>query len=710
MSTWKSPKIRDEHLCRKALVYLRQSSMKQVINNRESQRLQYAMESEARSIGFAQTEVVDCDLGMRASIGSERRGFEYVISEVARGHVGAVVSREVSRLSRTDKDWCHLLEVCQVFDTLVLDEERVYDLSEIDDQLMLGIKGTLSVVELKILKMRMQDGKEEKARRGELKMRLPPGYAYDPFDKVMKDPDERVRQAIASIFQKFKELWSARQVFKWFHDNDVSLPVNIWGGGHCRLQWKKPTQSFVENVLQNPFYAGAYVYGRRPTKTVFSENKLTKKSGTPVSPEECRVFIKEHHEGYISWEEFEQNRERMRRNSLRFEGEPSVAAVRSGHGLLAGLLRCGHCGRKLHVRYWGKTGTKPRYFCNGNYDTGGDYCISFGGDKIDDRFGEEILGAISELGVEAALRAIETLNGQQDTRCHAYELELKQLRYEAERAFEQYNQVDPKNRLVAGELESRWNAKMLQVQQAQDALASLQPRCQTVTPHTEECIRNLGRNFSQVWNDTHCPMELKKKIAHAIIEEITVNLHDDSRMLYFVIHWKGGCHTELSIPKPRSAIYAKTAMEALDIICKMSSNYGDDQIAAVLNKSGHRTGKGNRWNQERVATARRKNSIPGQRRAPERLTILTQAQAAKYCNVSHHTIYRMVETGLLVNHQSVPLAPWEIMKADLDSPQIKIVLQHLKQTGELTTRGDHLANQLPLTLINKGVDNGGYYE
>ena len=709
-STWKNPKIREEHLCRKAVVYLRQSSMKQVMGNRESQRLQYAMENDARTLGFAETEVVDCDLGVRASIGSERRGFEYVLSEVARGRVGAVVSREVSRLSRTDKDWCHLLEVCQVFDTLVLDDERVYDLSEIDDQLMLGIKGTMSVVELKVLKMRMQDGKEEKARRGELKIRLPPGYVYDPFDKVVKDPDERVQQAISSIFQKFRELWSARQTFKWFHDNDISLPVNIWGGSNTKLQWKTPSQSFIESALHNPFYAGAYVYGRRPNKTVFVDGKLTKKSGSPLPPEECRVFIKDHHEGYISWEEYERNRERMHRNSLRFESDPLVAAVRSGHGLLAGLLRCGHCGRKLHVRYWGKSGTKPRYFCNGTYDTGGDYCISFGGTKIDDRFGEEILRAISEFGIEASLRAIETINEKQDTRCHALELELKQLQYEAERAFEQYDQVDPKNRLVAQELENRWNAKMLQVQEAQDAFASFLPARQTITPEIKERILSLGRNFSQVWDDAHCPMDLKKKIAHAVIEEIAVKLSEDSQMLHFVIHWKGGCHTEFNFPKPRSAIHEKTSMEALDIIRKMSPNYGDDQIAAVLNKAGHRTGKGKRWNQERVATARRKYSIPGQRRAPKRLTVLTQAQAAKYCNVSQYTIQRMVETGLLVNHQEVPLAPWEIIKADIDSPQVKAVLNHLKQTGELITKGDHLERQLPLGPINTGDDNGGYYE
>lgn len=711
MSTWKSPKVRDEHLGRKAMIYLRQSSMKQVMNNRESQRLQYAMEEEARGLGFAKIEVIDCDLGIRASIGSERKGFDYVISEVAKGHVGAVVSREVSRLSRTDKDWCHLLEVCQVFDTLVLDEERVYDLSEIDDQLMLGIKGTMSVVELKVLKMRMQDGKEEKARRGELKMRLPPGYVYDPFDKVVKDPDERVRKAILSIFQKFRELWSVRQTFKWFHENDVSLPANIWGGSSStNLQWKLPSQSFVDNMLHNPFYAGAYVYGRRPNKTVFSNGKLTRKAGSPLPPEECRVFIKEHHEGYISWEEFQRNRERMHRNCMKFGSDPSVAAVRSGHGLLAGLLRCGHCGRKLQVRYWGKSGTTPRYFCNGTYDTGGDYCISFGGEKVDSRFAEEILGAISEFGVDASLRAIKTFDGQQDARCNALALELKQLEYESGRAFDQYDQVDPKNRLVAEELESRWNAKMSQVKTTKEALASLQSARQSITPEDETIIRNLGHDFSQVWNDENCPMGLKKKVAHTIIEEVTVKTSDDSKTLNFVVYWKGGCHTASSLPRPRPATQMKTSMEALEIIRKMSPNYGDDQIAAVLNKSGLRTGKEKRWNQVNVATARRNYSIAGQRRAKERPNILTLSQAAKYCDVSQHTIQRLVKTGLLKNNQTVPNAPWELAKTEIDSPRIKAVLNHLKQTGILSTQGGHLVNQLSLEPINKGDDNGGYYD
>lgn len=710
MSPWTHPKIRAEHLCRRALVYLRQSTMKQVVENLESQKLQYALADRARQLGFTQVDLVDCDLGTSASIGSHREGFDHVISEVALGKVGAVVSREVSRLSRTDKDWCHLLEVCQVFDTLILDEERIYDLSDMDDQLMLGIKGTLSVVELKVLKMRMLQGREEKAKRGELRMRLPPGYIHDADGKVVLHPDRRVRDAIALVFRKFRTLWSARQVFLWFHDEDVLLPVNRWGGGSSQLDWRLPSLSFIQDVIRNPFYAGAYVLGRRPVETVLEDGKLVKRAGSPRRAEECRVFVRDHHEGYIPWDEYERNRERMRRNSMKFESDPAVATVRAGHGLLAGLLRCGHCGRKLHVRYWGRSGTTPRYFCKGEYDTGGDYCLSFGGKKVDQSFSAEVLKVVSPLGVEASLRATDRLRAQDEDKVRALKLELEQLDYEVQRAFEQYDQVDPRNRLVAEELESRWNSKLEERERLRSNLASAMARKPSVTPETEEQLRRLGEDFESVWDDSRCPPELKKKILHTLIEEIAVKLETETNELRFVVYWSGGCHTELTLPKPPPASATKTSPEALEIIRKMAVRYGDDQIAAVLNKSGHRTGKGKRWNQTRVATARRNHSIAGQRRMTPDPAVITLSEAARYCSVSQYTVKQLVATGLVENHQIVPLAPWEIAKADLDSEPVQTALDHLRRTGQLPPRGGHFADQIALPLENTEDDNRGCYE
>src|ERR1017187_9610820 len=291
-----SPKIRPEHLARRAIVYLRQSSEKQVRQNLESQRLQYEVAERIRALGWKEVEIIDSDLGSSAAMASARReGFERVLSAVALGEVGIVGSRETSRLSRTDKDWCRLLEVCQIFGTLIADEQQVYDLNYLDDQLVLGIKGTLSVVELKVLRQRLQAGQESKARRGELFKRLPVGYALDPVSKVVFHPDRRVCEAIQLVFVKFREHWSARQTFQWFRDHDVELPANPIQG--TNLVWKIPSQSLVRDILYNPFYAGAYVWGRRPVATLLVAGRLEKRQGAVRRAEECRVFIRDHHVG-----------------------------------------------------------------------------------------------------------------------------------------------------------------------------------------------------------------------------------------------------------------------------------------------------------------------------------------------------------------------------------------------------------------------------
>src|SRR5271157_4902385 len=451
-----SPKIKPEHLARKAIVYLRQSSDKQVRQNLESQRLQYEVAERIRSLGWKHVEIIDSDLGSSAGMASARReGFERVLSSVALGEVGIVGSRDASRLSRTDKDWCRLLEVCQIFGTLSADEQQIYDLSYLDDQLVLGIKGTLSVVELKVLRQRMQAGQESKARRGEMFKRLPIGYVLDSTGKVVLHSDQRVCEAIRLVFLKFRERWSIRQTFQWFRDHDIELPANPIHG--TKLIWKVPSQSLVRDILCNPFYAGAYVWGRRPVATLLVEGRLEKRQGATRRAEDCRVFIPNHHVGYIDWATYEENRRMIQRNSVNWEGDESMTAIRAGQGLLVGLLRCGHCGRKLHVRYWGGQGTNARYLCKGDYDDGGQYCLGFGGASVDRRLGQELLKVISPLGVQASLRALEELSAGGTAQCTALSRKLEQLVYEARKAFEQYDAVDARNRLAASELERRWN-------------------------------------------------------------------------------------------------------------------------------------------------------------------------------------------------------------------------------------------------------------
>jgi excisionase family DNA binding protein len=704
-----SNKITQQHQARRAIVYLRQSSPRQVVENLESQRLQYTMVDRARALGFQHVETIDSDLGFSASVGAApRKGFDYIISAVARGEVGLVVSREVSRLSRTDKDWCHLLEVCQIFDTLIGDEQQVYDLSLLDDQLVLGIKGTLSVVELKVLKMRMQRGQEEKARRGELLKRIPVGFVRDAEDHVVKTPDQRVHEALELIFRKFRELWSIRQTFQWFRDHDVLLPVNPARGGRG-LVWQVPTQAFVRDVLLNPFYAGAYVWGRRPTETVLVEGRLQKRQSSLRRAEQCRVFIPGHHAGYIDWQTYEENQRVIRGNNMKWESDESVSAVRDGQGLLTGLLRCGRCGRKLHVRYWGKHGTAARYLCKGDFDSGGEYCLGFGGDRVDRRIGQEILKVISPLGMEASLKAIARLTAGEDDRRAALVRQREQLEFEARRAFEQYDEVDARNRLVATELERRWNAKLEELEKVESLIAGLEKEVPRLSDADREKILTMGDRFEEVWKNKDCPAELKKKIARTIIEEVIAS-DADANTLHFVIHWKGGVHTELKMQRPTSAVGQQTPMEALEIIRKMSIRYGDDQIASVLNRLGHRTGKGKRWNQNRVETARRNHSIAGQKRATVDSEILTLSQAAKYCAVSHKTIERLVESGKLAMQQVTPRAPWEIRRSDLDAEPVRSIVEHLRRTGKLVLDGGDSADQTLLFPEKQGDGNARYHE
>jgi len=676
------------------MVYLRQSSERQVQHNLESQRLQYALADRARALGWTQVEVIDCDLGASAALGAApREGFARLLASVALGEAGIVLSREVSRLARTDKDWCHLIEVCQLFDTLIGDAEHVYDVNVLDDQLVLGIKGTLSVVELKVLKLRLLQGMEAKARRGELVRMLPPGYVTDGTGKVVKDPNVRVQEAIALIFRTFRETWSIRQTFKWFHAQGIELPVNRARDGRVEVVFQLPTHSFIGDVLRNPIYAGAYVYGRRPTELKLVDGRPVRRQGRVRPPEAARVFLPEHHEGYIDWATYEEHQRMMRRNSLRHEREEGTGAVRAGHGLLARLLRCGWCGRKLHVWYWGKQGTAARYLCVGDFPAGGRYCLGFGGSAVDRRIGEEVVRVLSPWGIRASLEALEQLTATDAARRDALTRQLEQAEYEARRAGEQYHAVDARNRLVAAELERRWNAALEDVERVRATLAALEQTTPVLSEEERVAVRTMGERFADVWHSAACPPELKKKILRTVVEEILVTHDEASDTLRFTLHWAGGTHTALEMPKPRSGVGQATALEDLELIRRMAERYGDDEIARVLNKLGRRTGKGKRWSEERVATARRNHGIAGQRRAAPDPDILSLGRAAKEFQVSDTTIKRLVASGLLKVEQVAPWAPWEIRRADLAAEPIRGILERLRRTGDLVLPGVESAAQ-----------------
>ena len=691
-------KITPEHLARKAVVYLRQSSPAQVKQNRESQRLQYALRDTARDYGFKHVEVIDCDLGKSAAIGAQARdGFKQLLASVALGEVGLVLSRELSRLSRTDQDWRHLLELCQVFNTLIADAENLYDLNRLDDQLVLGIKGTLSVVELKTLMFRLQQGREAKAQRGELGRCLAPGYAADPDGQIAKDPNLRVQEVIALVFKKFGELGSIRQTHRWFHEENIQLPVNKAIGGRFQWVWQLPTMSLLADMLHNPLYGGAYVYGRRPIETVVKEGQIRKRQASARAAEEASVFIPAHHPGYISWTQYQRNQDIMRSNGGNFTRDESALAVRNGQGLLTGLLRCGRCGRKLHRRYWGKSGTAARYVCSGDFATGGQYCPGFGGATVDQRLSEQILNAISSPGLAASVAAIERLDTRGSDQRAALQRQYQQLQYEAQRAFEQYDQADPANRLVVDVLEQRWNAKLEALEKLHRDLDAQSDAVVSLSAADKKAILALGQDFATVWGDPVCPMALKKKITRTLVNEIVVDLDDAAQEIRLIIHWHGGCHTTMTMPKPQSgAVAHKTALEDLELITRMACRYRDDEIARVLSKLGRRTGKGKRWTQSRVAYVRRKYAIDPLDEQTRDTDILTLAQATKHSGVSDTTLMKLIKEDILPAAQIAPYAPLEIKRADLDNEAVVVILKRLKATGKLIFEGNPLANQQSL--------------
>ena len=460
--------------------------------------------------------------------------------------------------------------------------------------------------------------------------------------------------------------------------------------------------SFVGEVLHNPLYAGAYVYGRRPLGVVFKDGQARKKQRSAVAAEDATVFIPDHHEGYIAWDVYQRNQAIMRGNRGNFVSDDATQSVRSGQGLLSGLLRCARCGHKLHIRYWGKSGTAARYLCAGDFETGGSYCIGFGGATVDKRFGELILGIISPHGLEASLAAIARAGVEGNDRRTAFERKRQQVRYEVERAFAQYDQADPNNRLVADVLEQRWNAKLEDQHCLEQELDELSEVTAALGADDALAIRALGENFAAVWNDPQCPMTLKKRITRTLIEEIMVDLDESAQELHMVVHWHGGSHTAFTMPKPLSgAVAHKTALEDVELITKMARCYRDDEIARVLSKLGRRTGKGNRWTQPRVATVRRKHAIAPPDVANLDPDILTLGKATEHTGVSDTTIMRLIAANILAATQVAPYAPLEIRRKDLDSEPVAGILRCLKETGKLVLDGMPPGEQASLFEVNQ---------
>jgi DNA invertase Pin-like site-specific DNA recombinase len=676
-----SEKIQPHHLARKAVLYIRQSSAFQVAHNQESQRLQYAMAGRLRELGWQAVEVVDEDLGKSAAGGVARSGFERMVAEVCLGHVGAVAAREVSRFARNSREWQHLIEVCRLVDTLLVDQDTVYAPRLSNDRLLLGLKGSLNEYELDLLRQRSLEARYAKARRGELIVAAPVGYVKTEDQRLEKDSDLRVQEAILLAFRKVVELGTVRQTLLWFQEQGLDLPVRRRLGRRWETVWKRPAYSTLYRLLTHPAYGGAYAYGRSESTSRY-EGGMPRKARRHRPKGQALVLIPDAHEGYISWEEFQRIQEMISQN---LRGQEQPGAPRRGQGLLAGLLRCRRCGRKLVVHYTGREHDVLRYVCRrGRLDHGEPVCIAFGGLAVDEAIGREVLRVVRPAAMQAAVLATQEASRRHAEVLEALGRDLAAARYAAHRAGKQYDAADPENRLVTEELERRWNQALQRVREIEERTEQQRAAQQKTLPPSLDEFQQLAEDLPCVWHSPGTDARLKKRIVRTLIHEVVADVDPTAGKVLLTIHWKGGIHTEVHLPRRRrGSSRAHTAKEIVEAVCSLVRVCTDDSIAGVLNRNGLRTGRGNRWTRERVATLRSKRRIP--RYSPERRAAegwLTLTKAARVLGISPLTLRRAVERGELRADHPLADGPWIFARAELATDAaVRFVERVRRRTG-----------------------------
>jgi DNA invertase Pin-like site-specific DNA recombinase len=650
-----SDKIQPQHLARKAMLYVRQSSAFQVIHNPESQKLQYAMQSRLRDLGFTDIEIVDEDLGRSAAGTQARSGFERMVTEVCLGRVGAVAAREVSRFARNSRDWQQLIEVCRVVDTVLVDQETIYAPRASNDRLLLGLKGSLNEYELDLLRQRSLEARRAMAKRGELIVMAPVGFRKTEDHRLEKDPDRRVQEAIRLVFDQFERIGSVRQTLMWFHEHGLELPAVTPRG---EVRWKRPIYGTVYQLLTNPAYGGAYAYGKSERGARY-EAGIERKHDRRKPRDQWLALIPGTHEGYVDWERFERIQRTIRGN-LHLACR-SLGAAREGEALVAGLLRCRRCAAKLTVHYTGSRHDVARYACHRAWlDKGEPRCISFGGTRVDAALAAEVLRVVQPAGIEAAILAYREDAQKQDEVRSALERDLEAARYVASRAQRQYDAADPENRLVADELERRWNQALARVREVEQRIQQHAGARDPDPMPTLGEFTTLAERLEALWEHPDTDARLKKRIIRSLIHEIVVDVDPTASEIVLVIHWIGGVHTEVRVPRRRRGQNSThTAPETLEAVRSLARTCSDAMIANVLNRNGRRTGRGNFWTRERVTALRSHYEIPvysDERRVAEGWLNLTQA--ALLVGVSARTLRLAVEHGELTAEHPLPDGPW----------------------------------------------------
>ncbi|RVP37204.1 recombinase family protein [Sinorhizobium meliloti] len=663
-------KIGAHHLERKAILYVRQSSAHQVLHNRESSALQYAMRDRLAALGWSHIETVDDDLGRSAAGGVARAGFDRMVAEVCLGKVGAVAAREVSRFARNSRDWQQLIEMCRVVDTVLIDQEAVYAPRQGNDRLLLGLKGSLNEYELDLLRQRSLSARYEKARHGELVVTVPIGF-LKAGDRIEKDPDRRIQEAIALVFDKVAELGSAWQALLWFLEQGLDLPVRYANGD---VTWRRPNYATIHRMIANPIYGGAYAYGKSRSMPGYDGRSGIRRKAR----DEWLALIPDAHEGYVSWERAEEIRKMVSDNvpTSRHHGAP-----KHGDALLAGLFRCKRCGWKVTVRYTGSNHNIPRYSCwRGLLDNGEPRCIAFGGLRVDDAIEEALLGVVEPGAIAAAVEADRNMASQRDQVQDALLRDLEAARYAADRAFRQYDAADPENRLVTSELEARWNKALARVGEIEAKIAKHRTVAPQPIPMSASQLVALAGNLRAVWTAPSTDARLKKRIVRTLIHEVVADLDDVASQIVLVIHWVGGVHTELRLPKRRRGQRNATPDDIVEAVRQLVLIANDDVIAGVLNRNGLTTGNGNRWTRERVTAPRSYRRIPVFRPQIDGFEPwLNLGGAAKLLGVTPKTLRLAAEAGEIEGTHPLPEGPWIFSRSKLASPEARQILDRARQ-------------------------------
>jgi DNA invertase Pin-like site-specific DNA recombinase len=663
-------KINDHHLSLSAFVYIRQSTLQQVRNNTESGRRQYALEGRARELGFKTVVVIDEDLGISGTGSHERPGFAKLLAAVCNGEVGAVFALEASRLARNNRDWHHLIDLCVLTETIVVDAEGVYDPRLLNDRMLLGLKGTMSEFEIGVLRQRAQEAYRQKVQRGEVLTMVSIGYERSGAGGIEMTPDRQIQEAVRSLFQRFEAMGTLRQALLWYHQEQITFPRRHRNQGGTTIEWRLPDYQQLLRIIKNPTYAGAFAHGKSRAQTSIIGGRSRKSYGRRVPLEQWPVLIKNHHAGYITWERYMKNLELLKANSTKAHGA-HAGAPRSGSALLSGLLRCAKCGLKLSVAYRSGQGRNGRYQCmTGTREQGKPICQSFAAFRVDQAVEAELLKACEPLGIEAAIQAVAGKKAETEQKRKLLEIALEKARYEVDRARRQYDAVDPANRLVAAELEARWNLALTNAAEAELKLKHAVGDPAPLSSEQRAKMMSLGSNLRLLWDDPKAPPDLKKRILRTAIREVVVGVDSAGAKLELVIHWAGGVHTRLYVTKNRYGRNKNAANEAtVEMVRELARGWSDRYIAQILNRTGSRTGPGNSWSETRIKSFRNQHNIPVFSAGAER-PWLTMEEAAMELGVSIAVVRTMVKHGKLPARQIAPGVPWMIDRQNLARPEV----------------------------------------